>query len=258
MRLATRKRIGIHRSGRRHADVPVALRARASPARWSCVPGLSTSMPARCKRQRVRDSACRRRACQELRDCPGSRPERAGWSRCRAAACATAPRPAWRWPPRACRPCAMSLASIGSYQVVTSVPVSIQVSTRTSSGNSHLGQQAAAGPEVARRILGIDARLHRMAARYVAGGPARSGGAPAATRIIHSTRSTPTDFLGDAVLHLQSRVHLEEVELAARPRRRRIPPCRRSGSAPPCPGARPRHAAARAGRRSARAPASPR
>ena len=54
---------------------------------------------------------------------------------------------------------------------------------------------------------------------------------PAAMRSCSATRSTPEDVLGDRVLHLQTRVHFQEVELA-RPAPARIPPCRRCDSAP--------------------------
>ncbi len=54
----------------------------------------------------------------------------------------------------------------------------------------HLGQQAGAGLEPARRILGVEARLDRGPARQRAPAPAAAV-RRAATRTIHSTRSTP-------------------------------------------------------------------
>jgi hypothetical protein len=57
-------------------------------------------------------------------------------------------------------------------------------------GENRLGQQARAGLERARRILGVDARLDRRGAARRRGSAAGIG-SPAATRTIHSTMSTP-------------------------------------------------------------------
>ena len=85
-----------------------------------------------------------------------------------------------------------------------------------SAGHARLGDQPGLGPEVLRRDprrrpaprwrdpRGRDGR--RVASRKLV--------SPAAARTIHSTRSTPVHRLGHAVLHLEARVHLEEVELA--------------------------------------------
>ena len=76
------------------------------------------------------------------------------------------------------------------------------------------GELARRGEE-ALRILGIDARLDRMAVdRDGASGRMSASRSPAAERIWAATRSTPVTLLGHAVLDLQPRVHLEEAELA--------------------------------------------
>ena len=60
-----------------------------------------------------------------------------------------------------------------------------------SRGGAQVGEPAGGREEVARRVLGVDARLDGMAADGELR-PARSGsGSPAATRSCHSTRSRP-------------------------------------------------------------------
>ena len=75
-------------------------------------------------------------------------------------------------------------------------------------------RRARAGPEVARRILGIDAafdgavqprRIALSAAEPHAGGHGHLLGDQIATG----------DLLGDRMFHLDARVHLEKIELAA-------------------------------------------
>ena len=66
------------------------------------------------------------------------------------------------------------------------------------------------------------------------------------------------DFFGDAVLHLQPRVHFQEIELRRYRCRRRTPPCRPTDTAPPRPAAPPPRTVARATPAQVPAPASPR
>ena len=87
-----------------------------------------------------------------------------------------------------------------------------------------------AGPEVLRRVLGVEARLDRVrrAARRAAVVEKRVVAGRAADHPLDEIDAG--DLLGDAVLDLQAGVDLEEVELVARRRRRGTRPCRPSGS----------------------------
>ena len=77
---------------------------------------------------------------------------------------------------------------------------------------------AARRHEVARRVLGVDAALDRGAARRERGGGQREP-LPVGDLDLLGHEVEPGDHLGDRVLDLEPRVHLEEVEVAARRRR---------------------------------------
>ena len=181
----------------------------------------------------------------------------------RAGACA---------PPRACRPSRSPSRAAGRSKGVTSLPRSTAASTRTSSGKRRLRQQAGAGLEAAQR----DPRRRsapgsrRRAAAGVASGSRLAGGEPH-----HPLDDVDAGhLLGDAVLDLDARVDLEEVEGAVARiddeldgagrtiARRRAQPHggvveRRAGSRPTAPAAasprRPSGCAAAASSRAARA-----
>ena len=125
-------------------------------------------------------------------------------------------------------PYATTFASIGSYAVVTSVPVSTQPSTRTPRGNSTRVNRPALGRCSRERVLGVHPRLDGVAARRP--GIAYDIGVAAGQPQHPRDEVDPVDLLGDRMLHLQPGVDLQEVRLLAGRRRRRTRPCRRSGS----------------------------
>ena len=115
-------------------------------------------------------------------------------------------------------PYAMILPSSESYSGETVSPVSKPASTRTPVVGRRPPQQlelAGAGHEALRRILRAEAHLDRRGRGF--GSPPASSGkrSPEATRSCHSTRSRPVMASVTGMLHLQARVHLHEIELAA-------------------------------------------
>ena len=136
-----------------------------------------------------------------------------GSSRCRRPGCGPAPRRAVRSACSRSAPYAITFASIGSYAVVTSVPVSTQPSIRTPARELDPGQQAGAGPVFARGVLGVDAGLDGVTA-----GRARVSydvGVTAGQAQHPGDEVDAVDLLGDRMLHLEPGVDLQEVRLLA-------------------------------------------
>ena len=127
-------------------------------------------------------------------------------------------------------------------------------------GKRHVGEHARARAEV--RAPGPRHRRapESNAPRVLAQRSVSSGGSSPRRQAHHPLDDVDAcHFFGDAVLDLQARVHLEEVEVARGRRRRGTRPCRPTGSAPLAPASTAAaNRRARDVRRSARAPASPR
>ena len=136
------------------------------------------------------------------------------------------------------------------------------LSTRTPApfGLDVAADGAELGPVVAGRVLAVDARLDRPAV------DGRSPPAPTAACSPCGDADLPLDqveagdHLGDRMLDLQPRVHLEEVGHASAPRRRRgrTRPCRASRSRSPGRASARRRTASRAPPAAGAAPAPPR
>ena len=91
------------------------------------------------------------------------------------------------------------------------MPRSTQVSHAHAVGQRDVGEQAGARLEIARRVLGVDAHLDRV--RRAAGGDVVERQRLAGREPHHPLDEVDAgDLLGDAVLDLQARVDLEEVE----------------------------------------------
>ena len=158
----------------------------------------------------------------------------------------TKSRRAWR--ARASAParvgaCTISLARSGSKSGVMTSPCRTPLSTRMPGPCGSMIAQDGAGlrQESLRRRLRIQSALDGMPAR---GNRLLQQGQRQAVRHVELQlhQVQPGHQFGDGMLHLEPRVHLEEVEGRRRHRRRRAgtPPCPRCDSPPRAPPRRPR------------------
>ena len=113
-------------------------------------------------------------------------------------------------------PWAMSLASIGSYRSLTTSPCAtpgvdphaVRPAQARRRARSRAGSRASGSSAYSRASIAWPRDRRRLL------GPGRPSVAPAAIASWSATRSRPVTRLGDRVLDLEPRVHLEEEELA--------------------------------------------
>ena len=182
----------VHRARRRHADRPSAQAARVSPAPSSAC---RRRAPRRWRgrrrtpssRLRVHVAGDERRVGHQRR--AGSR----GWSRCRASSVSASAAAMRSQRLGARRRRRRSIFASSGIVVGRDLQPGLDpaVAARDRRAGSVTSVSApGAGPEVARRILGVDARPRWP--RPAPAAPARAASSsPAAWRTIHSTRSTP-------------------------------------------------------------------
>ena len=182
--LQLRQAAGVHSaSGAPATDSHAAsAHSRASGARGAR-PGSREVPPDECRSRRRGPRGSRRGAGRgrETRDCSARR----------AARCGRAPRPVARCSPRASAPCAISLATIESYQAGTHAR---RRRARDRSGRPAprpVEHRAAAGQEFVGRRLGAQPHLDRVPVEFARPPARRGSGSPRATRSCHSTRSSP-------------------------------------------------------------------
>ena len=121
-------------------------------------------------------------------------------------------------------PCAITLPSIGSYDVLTTTcPVSSAASTRAPRRPAHERRRAGLRQEPAERVLGVDPGLDRVAveAQVVLAERQRLAGGDPQLELDQVERLAVDGHhqLGDRVLDLEPGVHLQEVDTS---------PCRAS------------------------------